>query len=105
MFLAREYEKLAAEYFGCRAVAPHGYVPYIIDEGVSSERELALEFGQKILDTCDAVAVFGDRISEGMLGEIVRAAKNGIDIYIYKDGAFQGVQNIGYIIRCERNRR
>lgn len=37
------------------------------------ERELALFFGQVMLDKCAEVWVFGDNISDGMQSEIERA--------------------------------
>ena len=94
MRLAVEYEKQAAKQFSCRAVAPHGYLPYIIDDTIPEERELALEFGKRILDTCDALVIFGDRISEGMLSEIIYAANRNIPIYKYIGRGFRIVTDI-----------
>lgn len=98
MFMAREYEKIASKYFSCRAVAPHGYVSYILDEDVPEERQLGLSFGKSVLDICDALVIFGDYISDGMLGEIIHASKKGQPIFKYDNGRFCKVSDIECII-------
>lgn len=106
MFMAREYEKIASKYFSCRAVAPHGYVSYILDEDVPEERQLGLSFSKSVLDTCDGLAIFGDHISEGMLGEIIHAAKKGLPVYKYDDdGGFYGVNDVECIINVRSCKR
>lgn len=105
MFLAREYEKIAARYFSCRAVAPHGYVSYILDEDIPEERQLGLSFSKSVLDTCDALAIFGDKISEGMLGEIMHAFNKGIDVYIHNDDIFLRVSDMECIISVKACKR
>ncbi len=46
------YMVRAEHEFGSRAVAPHAYLPYLLDDTVSEQRALALEFGQKLLGMC-----------------------------------------------------
>lgn len=65
---------------GIRAWAPHAYLPEFLDDNIAEERELALEFGKKMLDISDAVYAFGERISNGMKSEILYAASKGIEI-------------------------
>lgn len=54
-------------------VAPHLLFPQFMSE--EKERSLALFMGIVLLGKCDEVWVFGDRISEGMVGEIGKAKK------------------------------
>ena len=66
--------------FGCRAVAPHAYLPYLLDDSNPEERALALSFAASLLALCDRLVIYGDRISSGMKEEIRRARKLGIPI-------------------------
>ena len=63
---ASTYMVFAEKEFGGRAVAPHAYLPYLLDDTVPEERALALEFGLKLLGLCSQVVVYGSRISNGM---------------------------------------
>ena len=51
--------------------APHLLYPMFMSE--ESERDLSLYMGLVMLDKCAEVWVFGERITEGMRGEIERA--------------------------------
>lgn len=77
---AVSYMTMAEQEFGDRSVAPHAYLPYLLDDGVPEERALALEFGQKLLAMCSRLVVYGPRISNGMRGEIEAARQLGIPI-------------------------
>lgn len=77
---ASTYMIWAEQEFGDRAVAPHAYLPYLLDDRNPEERALALEFGQKLLALCSRMVVYGSRISTGMQGEIKRAEELGIPI-------------------------
>lgn len=74
------YMMKAEDEFGDRAVAPHAYLPYLLDDTVPEERALALEFGQKLLAMCTRLVVYGDRISNGMSAEIKKAKELGIPV-------------------------
>ena len=91
---ANTYMVMAEREFDCRAVAPHAYLPYLLDDRIPAERELALEFGQKLLAMCSQMVVYGSRISEGMKGEIATARKMGIPI-LYRPGIPQSNTNGG----------
>ena len=82
---AHSYMVMAEREFGCRAVAPHAFLPYLLDDRVPGERALALDFGKKLLAMCTQVVVFGPRISEGMKGEIACAESLGIPV-LYREG-------------------
>ena len=63
---ARTYMTMCEREFGCRAVAPHAYLPYLLDDSNPEERALALSFGASLLALCDRLVIYGDRISSGM---------------------------------------
>ena len=70
---ANTYMVKAEKEFGDRAVAPHAYLPYLLDDTVAEERALALEFDTKLLKLCTRLVVYGDVISSGMHVEIEEA--------------------------------
>jgi len=61
-------------------VTPIGNFPYL-DDHKPDEREQALHMGTALLSKCDELWVAGDRISEGMRGEIRAAARMDKPIY------------------------
>ena len=77
---AQHYIEITAGRHKCRAVAPHAYMPFILDDNEPDERALALDFGKKLLELCDVLIVCGDVISDGMRGEILYAAQLGLPI-------------------------
>lgn len=60
--------------------APHLLYPQFLDDADRNEREIGLGCGMAILKRCEQIWVFGERISEGMAGEISSAKKYGIPI-------------------------
>ena len=90
---ASTYMAWAENEFGDKAVAPHAYLPYILDDRIPEQRALALEFGHKLLAMCSLVVVFGPHISKGMEAEIKLAEKLGIPV-LYRPG-IQGRLAIG----------
>lgn len=60
-------------------------LPAFLDDHTPEERELALHFGLKFLEGCDALVICGNRISRGMEGEIIHAINCGIDILHYTE--------------------
>lgn len=69
----------------CIPVAPHLYLPQFLDDDTPAERDLALRIGLRLIDYCSEVWVHGDRISDGMRGEIEYATVTGKPV-IYKNG-------------------
>lgn len=67
---AREYSRFAVNN-GTIPIAPHLLFPQFMDE--ATERELAMFMNMVVLGRCAELWVFGDRISEGMAAEILRA--------------------------------
>ncbi|MDR3587332.1 MAG: DUF4406 domain-containing protein [Desulfosporosinus sp.] len=77
---------------GVLPLAPHIIFTQFLDDEVSGERELGLQLGLEILKHCSELYVFGDRVSDGMSGEIKVANQLGIPIQYFTD-------------RCERREK
>ena len=82
---ASTYMIWAEQEFCGRAVAPHAYLPYLLDDRNPEERALALEFDMKLLAMCERLVVYGDVISDGMSTEIEFAHAHNIPILFRKD--------------------
>ena len=78
---AAYYAGLISGVTGCRAIAPHSFLPEYLDDNIPEEREAALAFGLSILKLSKAVIVCGNRISSGMRGEIKMAGELNIPAY------------------------
>lgn len=61
-------------------IAPHVAFSGIHNDNVPQEREAALYIGLELVKRCDEVWVFGNRISEGMQGEIDFAKQIGVPV-------------------------
>lgn len=70
----------AIALYGEIPVAPHIYCTQFLDDTVEDERRLGMDIGMKLLEMCDCVLVFGERISEGMQQEIDMAVKLDIPV-------------------------
>ena len=81
--MARFYLKRMEELYHCRTFASHAYLPLMLDDTISEERELALSIGKQFLDLCDVLIICGRRISSGMEGEIRHAFASGKEVYWY----------------------
>ena len=97
MEAARRYMRVVTEKLHCRAVAPHAFLPEFMNDQDMRERELALAFGLAYLDTCDMLVICGNRITQGMLGEILHAANRGIPILWFREFHSPRSGNIGGI--------
>lgn len=78
---AAYYAGLVSGVTGCRAIAPHSFLPEYLHDNIPEEREAALAFGLSILKLSKAVIVCGNRISSGMRGEIKTAGELNIPAY------------------------
>ena len=101
MRTARAYMVYAFEAMHFSAVAPHAYLPVILDDDKPSERALALQIGLQMLFFCNIVLVCGNRLSEGMKGEIKYAARLNKQIYTFNTEIYSEVQKI--VIEDEEN--
>lgn len=82
---ARRFEQEVSQIYHCRALAPHGYLPFLLDDNNPTERKMAIQFDKKLLSTCDSLLICSDRISKGMKEEIYFALENNIPVYSYEN--------------------
>ncbi len=94
MYAVRAYMKYLYQRLGLNGIAPHAFLPYILDDRKEEDRELALQIGLRMLDNCQIICVCGDRISEGMKGEIREAGRLGLDIYLFNEKLYVDVQEL-----------
>ena len=73
---------------GTAPVVPHFYA-LILDDNDPQERKLGLGAGLAVLESCDELWVFGERISKGMQGEIEAATERGIPVQRFSFGEIQ----------------
>lgn len=66
-------------------IAPHIYFTQFLDDDDPQERRLGLDMGLELLKLCSELWVFGNRLSEGMKGEIENAKRLGIPIQYFND--------------------
>lgn len=70
---------------GALPIAPHLYLPQLIDETTGREQALALCL--ELLATCDEVRVFGELVTEGMERELREAKRLGLPAHFRPGGA------------------
>lgn len=73
-----EFAKTACRFVmneGHAFFCPHLLYPIILDEQNPKERQLGLDMGLAMLQSCDELWCFGDHISLGMMSEIEEAQR------------------------------
>ena len=93
---AHEYCAYAANC-GVIPLAPHTIFTNYLDDQRPEERQRGLDMGIELLTRCDELWVMGNRISEGMQGEIDYAKDEHIPVFHLADELIQS----GYKIRQE----
>lgn len=93
MLAAYMYMQYASATMGYPAKAVHAFLPNILDDNNSEEREQALALGLQILDKSDILMVCGNRLSEGMKGEITQAAEKGKRIVVFNENLLSDTIN------------
>lgn len=83
MCAARTYMSYAINVMKIYARAPHAYLPLILNDKIPAQRLVALQFGQRVLELSDKVFVCGDTLTNGMIGEIARAAQINAEIRVF----------------------
>ena len=58
--------------------APHLLYPAILDDSKPEQRQAGLDMGLAMLEHCDELWCYGERISHGMMQEIQEAERLGI---------------------------
>ena len=67
--------------FGAHPVSTHLMFDGVYDDTDPAQRKTAMEACLKMLEFCDIVVVFGDKITEGMALEIEAAGHLGIPVF------------------------
>lgn len=80
---ARNYMAMMKALYHCRVFASHAYLPLMLDDRISEEREAALRIGMEILKLCDVLIICGKHVSKGMYSEIKTAFQLGMTVYWY----------------------
>lgn len=93
MFAAYLYMQYASATMGYFAKAVHAFLPNILNDNNLEEREQALNLGLQILDKSDILMVCGNRLSEGMKGEIIQAAEKGKRIIVFNENLLSDTIN------------
>lgn len=83
MRAASAYMYYSEAVLGIPAKAPHAFMPYLLNDGIPSERALALDFGLRLLGQSRMLLICGDRISSGMQDEIAYALRLNIQIVAF----------------------
>ena len=81
---ARGYCRFAISE-GCVPLAPHLHFPQFLDEDDKESRELGLSCALVLLTKCDALWVFGGKVSSGMAQEISKAESLGIPVRYFTE--------------------
>ncbi len=61
-------------------LAPHVIFTTFLEDNDPRDRAAGMEMGLELLTICDEVWAFGDKVSEGMAGEIAAAEKLGLRV-------------------------
>ena len=91
---ARAYMFYANKKMNMNAAAPHAYLPLLLCDEIPAERAIALRFGLEILEQSDIMLVCGNRLSNGMRGEIAKAALLRMPITVFDEGLYLEVQKL-----------
>jgi hypothetical protein len=70
---------------GCMPITPHLMYPRFLGDKDPKERDAGIQMGLILLDFCNEIWVFGQRISNGMRREIAFAESHGILVRYFSD--------------------
>ena len=79
---ARRYSRFAVEA-GTVPIAPHLLLPQFMSE--ETEREISICMDLLIMERCDEVWVFEEKLSKGMVAEIAVAKEKGMKIRYFTE--------------------
>lgn len=75
---AERFATSAMEEYGCQAIAPQAYLPYLLDVDDPVQYGISLHFREKLMDYCDAILIFGLTLTEEMQQELLYAIGKGL---------------------------
>lgn len=70
---------------GCMPITPHLMYPRFLEDKNTKERDAGLQMGLILLNYCNEIWVFGQKISNGMRREIAFAESHGILVRYFSD--------------------
>ena len=70
---------------GCMPITPHLMYPRFLEDKDTKERDAGIQMGLILLDFCNEIWVFGQRISNGMRREIAFAEAHRIVVRYFSD--------------------
>lgn len=70
---------------GCIPITPHLLYPQFLDDANDNERADGLNIGIELLNLCNEIWVFGEKISAGMTAEIAMAEYKNMPIKYIKE--------------------
>ena len=70
---------------GCMPITPHLMYPRFLEDKDTKERDAGLQMGLILLNYCNEIWVFGQKISNGMRREIAFAESHGILVRYFSD--------------------
>ena len=70
---------------GCMPITPHLMYPRFLEDKDTKERDAGLQMGLILLNYCNEIWVFGQKISNGMRREIAFAESHGIMVRYFSD--------------------
>ena len=94
MSAASGYAGYALNKLHYQATAIHSYLPFVLDDRIPEQREQALKIGLQLLNASEILMVCGDRITDGMRGEIEYAARENKQIIVFNEKVFPAVLDI-----------
>lgn len=94
MSAARAYLTYANLEMGFSAIAPHAFLPLILDDNEQEERDCALKIGLLILKKCQRILVCGRIISAGMIGEITNAFILGKEVLVFNRSVYGAIKEM-----------
>ncbi len=85
MLAARKYCEITTFAMSVKAIAPHAWLPEILDDHDPDQRAMAINFGIDLLKMCHLLLVCGNRLTQGMINEIKLAAALEIPVMVFSD--------------------
>lgn len=86
---AKDYCGYVVKECGAIPVAPHIYFTQFLDDDIPAERAFGIAAGLDLLRGCDELWYFGDKVSQGMVTEIIAAKELGIPVRYVPDDEIQ----------------
>lgn len=90
---AKAYCEYVVKECGAIPIAPHIYFTQFLDDNAPDERAFGIMAGLQLLSECDELWYFGDRVSKGMVTEIIAAKEQKIPVRYVPDEEIRNTKN------------